>query len=190
MVGRLNLPNVCDGEPLEMSCRADRGLDSPDSGLPPSPSPSAWLPPPDRPGDEGKGSPVPAPPPRLQPLSFGEGIALDPLPATEMRYTSSVRYDSHRHFIQDVTLQPWGRGVERCRQTVTALPHSTWRRYKTELDLEPRHRPLRFTSTTIVYPKKTSAVYTTQLSYDCHRLSRRFLASVELEAAGHRKLPQ
>lgn len=26
-----------------MSCSADRGLDSPDSGLPPSPSPSAWL---------------------------------------------------------------------------------------------------------------------------------------------------
>lgn len=26
-----------------MSCRAERGLDSPDSGLPPSPSPSAWL---------------------------------------------------------------------------------------------------------------------------------------------------
>lgn len=44
MVGRLNLPNVCEGDPLDvMSCRADRGLDSPDSGLPPSPSPSAWL---------------------------------------------------------------------------------------------------------------------------------------------------
>ncbi len=44
MVGRLNLPNVCEGDPLGMmSCRADRGLDSPDSGLPPSPSPSAWL---------------------------------------------------------------------------------------------------------------------------------------------------
>lgn len=41
MVGRLNLPNVCEGEPLDMSCRADRGLDSPDSGLPPSPS--SWL---------------------------------------------------------------------------------------------------------------------------------------------------
>lgn len=43
MVGRLNLPNVCEGDPLDMSCRAERGLDSPDSGLPPSPSPSAWL---------------------------------------------------------------------------------------------------------------------------------------------------
>lgn len=39
-----------------MSCRADRGLDSPDSGLPPSPSPSAWL----LPQDKARGvSPVP-----------------------------------------------------------------------------------------------------------------------------------
>lgn len=44
MVGRLNLPNVIDGDPLDMSCtRTDTGLDSPDSGLPPSPSPNAWL---------------------------------------------------------------------------------------------------------------------------------------------------
>lgn len=44
MVGSLDLPNVIDGDPLDMSCtRTDRGLDSPDSGLPPSPSPSAWL---------------------------------------------------------------------------------------------------------------------------------------------------
>lgn len=44
MVGSLNLPHVCEGDPLDMmSCSADRGLDSPDSGLPPSPSPSAWL---------------------------------------------------------------------------------------------------------------------------------------------------
>lgn len=43
MVGSLNLPNVCEGEPPGMSCssRTERGLDSPDSGLPPSPS--AWL---------------------------------------------------------------------------------------------------------------------------------------------------
>lgn len=184
-----------------MSCRPDRGLDSPDSGLPPSPSPSAWPACPDKPGavspgpgDDVKASPAPVlpggSPPRLRPLSFGEGIALDPLPAKEMRYTSSVHYDSHRHFIQDVSLRPWGQGLERCRQTVTALPHSTWRRYKTQLDLEPRHRPLRFQSTTIVYPKNTSAAYTTELSYDRHRLSRRFISSVELEATGRRTLPQ
>lgn len=44
MVGSLSLPHVCEGDPLDvMSFGADRGLDSPDSGLPPSPSPSAWL---------------------------------------------------------------------------------------------------------------------------------------------------
>lgn len=203
MVGRLNLPHVCDAEPLEMSCRADRGLDSPDSGLPPSPSPSAWMLPPGpdtaggsspAPGDEAKDSPIPALPvnsfPQLHASSFGEGISLDPLPAKEMRYTSSVRYDSDRHFIQDVSLRPWGQELEHCRQTVMAVSHSTWRHYKTQLDLQPRHRPQRFKSTTIIYPKKTSAVFTTELSYDCHRLAKRFLSSVELEATGQRKLPQ
>lgn len=44
MVGSLNLSNACEGEPLNvMSCGAERVLDSPDSGLPPSPSPSTWL---------------------------------------------------------------------------------------------------------------------------------------------------
>ncbi|XP_073349658.1 refilin-B [Pagrus major] len=204
MVGRLNLPNVCEGDPLDvMSCRADRGLDSPDSGLPPSPSPSAWLLPAcaEKAGgvspvseDEGRGSLVPVLPTgsfqQLQPLSFGEGIALDPLPAKEIRYTSSVHYDSDRHFIQGVALQPSGQGLEHCMQTIMAVPHSTWRHYKTQLEFQPRHRPQHFKSTTIIYPKKTSAVFTTELSYDCHRLSRRFLSSVELEAAGRRELPQ
>lgn len=43
MVGRLNLQNVSDDDPLEMNFKAERTLDSPDSGLPPSPSPSPWL---------------------------------------------------------------------------------------------------------------------------------------------------
>ena len=70
MVGGLNLQNVCEEDPLGMSfSRADRGLDSPDSGLPPSPSPSAWLQPADRAAgesgaeDEGRGSLVSCYPP-------------------------------------------------------------------------------------------------------------------------------
>lgn len=186
-----------------MSCRAERGLDSPDSGLPPSPSPSAWLLPvcAEKAGgvspvseDEGRGSLVPALPTgsfqQLHPLSFGEGIALDPLPAKEIRYTSFVNYNSDRHFIQGVALQPTGQGLEHCRQTIMAVPHSTWRHYKTQLEFQPRHRPQGFKSTTIVYPKKTSALFTTELSYDCHRLSKRFLSSVELEVAGRRDPPQ
>ncbi|XP_054650434.1 refilin B [Dunckerocampus dactyliophorus] len=199
MVGRLNLPNVCEEDPLGMSCRADRGLDSPDSGLPPSPSPSAWLLPQDKargvspvPEDDGSASMVSGFPSgsSLQPLSYGEGISLDPLPPKEVRYTSSVHYDSDRHFIQNVALQPWGQGLEHCTQTITAVSHSTWRHYKTQLDFQPRHRLQSFKSTTIIYPKKTSAMYATELSYDCRRRTRRFLSSVELEAAGSRKLPQ
>lgn len=106
------------------------------------------------------------------------------------RYTSSVHYDSDRHFIQAVALQPTGQALQHCRQTVVAVPHSTWRHYKTQLDFQPRHRPQNFKSTTIIYPKKTSAVFTTELSYDSHRLVRRFLSSVELEAVGRRELPQ
>lgn len=98
------------------------------------------------------------------------------------RYTSSVHYDSDRHFIQALALQPTGRGLEHCRQTIMAVPHSTWRHYKTQLEFQPRHRPQHFKSTTIVYPKKTSALYTTELSYNCNRLSKRFLSSVELVA--------
>lgn len=45
MVGRLSLRNVCEEDVLEMNLKAERLLDSPDSGLPPSPSvsPSPWL---------------------------------------------------------------------------------------------------------------------------------------------------
>ncbi|XP_061684318.1 refilin B [Syngnathoides biaculeatus] len=195
MVGRLHFANVCEEDPLGMSCcRADRGLDSPDSGLPPSPSPGVWLLPQDKargvspvPEDEGReeGSRVSAlPSGSLQPLSYGEGIAIEPLPPKEVRYTSSVQYDSDRHFVQIVSLQPWCQDLERCSQTVTAVAHSTWRRYKTQLDFQPRRRPQSFTSTVIVYPKKTSAVYATELSYDRRRRARRFLSSVEMEAAG------
>ncbi|XP_061575266.1 refilin B [Cololabis saira] len=199
MVGGLNLQHVCEEDVLGMSLsRADGGLDSPDSGLPPSPSPGSWL---QRaagdglgPEDESRGSLIPVTTagsfPQLQPSSFGEGIALDPLPSKEVRYTSCVHYDSDRHFIQEVTLQPWGQGLEHCSQTIVAASHSTWRHYKTQLDFQSCHRPQRFTSTTIIYPKKTSALYTTELSYDSHRLARRFLSSVELEAAGSRREPQ
>ncbi|XP_056467017.1 refilin B [Gadus chalcogrammus] len=205
MVGRLNLPNLCDTDPLGMSCRAERVLDSPDSGLPPSPSPSAWLLPlsTDKGGmspvseDEGRDLCIMPPSlrvgsfPRRHPLSYGEGIELDPLPPKEIRYTSSLQYHSERHFIQDVSMQPGVQGLELCSQTVMALPHSTWRRYKTKLDFQQRQHSQRFRSTIIVYPKHAHSVYTTELSYDCHRLARRFLASVELEAVDRTcRLPQ
>lgn len=98
------------------------------------------------------------------------------------RYTSSVRYDSERHFIDDVHL-PLGLAVASCSQTVTCVPNCTWRSYKAEMRFEPRHKPSRFLSTTIVYPKYPKTVYTTTLDYNCRKTLRRFLSSVELEAA-------
>ncbi|XP_077605956.1 refilin-B [Crocuta crocuta] len=119
--------------------------------------------------------------PRLCPLSFGEGVEFDPLPPTEIRYTSSVKYDSERHFIDDVHL-PLGLAVASCSQTVVCIPNCTWRNYKAEVRFEPRHKPTRFLSTTIVYPKYPKTVYTTTLDYNCRKTLRRFLSSVELEA--------
>ncbi|XP_066536246.1 refilin B [Hoplias malabaricus] len=195
MVGRLNLHHVSDGDVLDMSFKAERALDSPDSGLPPSPSaspnPGTWL---LTAGSDRNSAAAEdetrVPPPKsvkgLYPFSYGEGIELDPLPSKEIRYTSSVRYDSDRHFIQDVSLQPRGLGLELCSQTVLALSHSTWRRYKTQLEFQPRQRVQRYQSTTIVYPKHARTLYTTQLSYDGRKLAKRFLSSVELETSGCR----
>ncbi|XP_036378868.1 refilin-B-like [Megalops cyprinoides] len=187
MVGRLNLQDVSDEDPLDMSGKAQRALDSPDSGVPPSPSPTSWLLSPID-GDEGQCCPVSEEDscgtvvfPRFYALSYGEGVELDPLPPTEVRYTSSVRYDSDRHYIDGVWLQPQGLALESCSQTVVALSHSTWRHYKTQLELFPRPRAQRHQSTTIVYPKCTQTFYTTQLHLDFSRLSRRFLSRVELE---------
>uniref|UniRef100_H0WQA7 Refilin B n=2 Tax=Otolemur garnettii TaxID=30611 RepID=H0WQA7_OTOGA len=126
-------------------------------------------------------APVPNCAPRLCPLSFGEGVEFDPLPLKEVRYTSLVKYDSERHFIDDVQL-PLGLAVASCSQTVTCIPNCTWRNYKAEVRFEPRHKPTRFLSTTIVYPKYPKTIYTTTLDYDCRKTLRRFLSSVELEA--------
>ncbi|NXT61723.1 RFLB protein, partial [Chaetops frenatus] len=121
-------------------------------------------------------------PPRLCPLSFGEGVEFDPLPPKEIRYTSSVRYDSEKHFIDDVYL-PVGLSVAWCSQTIVCVPDCSWRSYKAEVRFEPRHRPRRFTSTTIIYPKHAKTVYTTTLDYNCRKATRRFLSSVELETS-------
>ncbi|XP_010007374.1 PREDICTED: protein FAM101B, partial [Chaetura pelagica] len=120
--------------------------------------------------------------PRLCPLSFGEGVEFDPLPPKEIRYTSSVKYDSEKHFIDNVYM-PVGLSVSSCSQTVICVPNCTWRNYKTEVHLQPRNKPQRFTSTTIVYPKHAKTVYTTTLDYNCRKTVRRFLSSVELETS-------
>uniref|UniRef100_A0A8D0GY18 Refilin B n=1 Tax=Sphenodon punctatus TaxID=8508 RepID=A0A8D0GY18_SPHPU len=198
MVGRLSLQEAA-GPAEELKLRkeggGERALDSPDSGLPPSPGPGHWgglanglLPPPEPDtAANSSSSPNPSCLPRLCPLSFGEGVEFDPLPPKEIRYTSSVKYDSEKHFIDNVYM-PVGLGVSSCSQTVICVPDSTWRSYKAELRFEPRNKPLRFTSTTIVYPKHTKTVYTTTLDYNCRKSTRRFLSSVELESSSDHSL--
>ncbi|KAL2765542.1 refilin-B [Daubentonia madagascariensis] len=204
MVGRLSLQDV--PELVDTKKKGDGVLDSPDSGLPPSPSPSHWglaaagggggerAPAPGALEPDSAATPaapnpaslpsasVPSCAPRLCPLSFGEGVEFDPLPPKEVRYTSLVKYDSERHFIDDVQL-PLGLAVASCSQTVTCIPDCTWRNYKAEVRFEPRHKPTRFLSTTIVYPKYPKIIYTTTLDYNCRKTLRRFLSSVELEAS-------
>lgn len=93
-----------------------------------------------------------------------------------------MRYDSEKHFIADVYL-PVGLSVASCSQTIVCVPNCSWRSYKAEVRFEPRHRPRRFTSTTIIYPKHAKTVYTTTLDYNCRKATRRFLSSVELETS-------
>ncbi|XP_053130480.1 refilin-B [Hemicordylus capensis] len=209
MVGRLSLREAPELPPDSKR----RALDSPDSGLPPSPG--SWLlsaagsessggvahglppesepkpgslPPPGT-ASSPPSLPHPSCPSRLSLLSFGEGVEFDPLPPTDIRYTSSVTYDSEKRFIDDVYL-PMGLGVSSCSQTVLCVAGSTWRRYKAEVRFEPRVRPRRFTSTTIVYPKRAKTVYTATLDYNCRKFTRRFLSSVELESAGSDGSPE
>ncbi|KAL1780482.1 filamin-interacting protein FAM101B [Sigmodon hispidus] len=119
--------------------------------------------------------------PRLCPLSFGEGVEFDPLPPKEIKYTSSVKYDSEWHLIDDVQM-PLGLVIASCSQTVTCIPTCTWRNYKAEVHFQPGHKAAGFLSTTIIYPKYPKTIYTTTLDYNCHNKLRTFLSSVELEA--------
>ncbi|KFO74389.1 Protein FAM101B, partial [Cuculus canorus] len=111
----------------------------------------------------------------------GEGMVILS-PVQEQQYTSSVRYDSEKHFIDNVYM-PVGLSISSCSQTVVCVPNCTWRSYKAEIRFEPRNKPQRFTSTTIIYPKHAKTVYTTTLDYNCRKSTRRFLSSVELETS-------
>lgn len=93
-----------------------------------------------------------------------------------------MRYASDRHFIQVVYLQPRGLVMESYKETVVVLTGSTWRRYRTDLELQPRQRPQRYTSTTIIFPKHPRAICATELRHHGRKSVCRFLSSVELEA--------
>ncbi|XP_005145176.2 refilin-A [Melopsittacus undulatus] len=202
MVGHLQLQGM--DESLKEKSREGL-LDSPDSGLPPSPSPpfyslspgegraggSSGADPPApghrREAKDGRVMPYlllnPAMPemrPRMYPVFFGESIEVTPEPLQEIRCNSEVKYDSEKHYRDDIFYGPIPT-VTTYSETIIAAPNCTWRNYKSQLIFEPRQKPLRFQSTTIIFPKRAKNIYRTTLSYSLGCAKRWFASSVQLE---------
>ncbi|KAM5237709.1 refilin-A-like [Ctenodactylus gundi] len=177
-------------------------LDSPDSGLPPSPSAS----PPfyavapgvldarsasEAPAAGEAGVPssllqnpaVPEMRSRLLPVVFGEGIEVDPEPTHEIRCNSEIKYASEKHFRDKVFYAPVPT-VTAYSETIVAAPNCTWRSFRSQLTLEPRPRALLFHSTTIIFPKRARSSFRTTLHYRLGRPRCSFTASVQLQLCG------
>ncbi|XP_032165702.1 refilin-A isoform X1 [Mustela erminea] len=208
MVGHLHLQGM--EESLKEKSREGL-LDSPDSGLPPSPSPS----PPfyslapgildaraggasasSEPPGPGEARAPPALPlnspalemrPRMLPVFFGEGIEVHPESTHEIRCNSEVKYASEKHFRDNVFYAPVPT-VTAYSETIVAAPNCTWRSYRSQLTLEPRPRALRFRSTTIIFPKHARSTFRTTLHCSLGRPSRWFTASVQLQLCEHPRL--
>uniref|UniRef100_A0A452F8C0 Refilin A n=1 Tax=Capra hircus TaxID=9925 RepID=A0A452F8C0_CAPHI len=188
MVGHLHLQGM--EESLKEKSR-EGVLDSPDSGLPPSPSPSppfyslapgildARAP---GPGEARAVSTTPAREmrPRMLPVFFGESIEVNPEPTPEIRCNSEVKYASEKHFRDKVFYAPVPT-VTAYSETIVAAPNCTWRNYRSQLTLEPRPRALRFRSTTIIFPKCASNSFRTTLHLSLGQPRCWFTASVQLQ---------
>lgn len=207
MVGHLHLQAMDDS----LKGKNREGLlDSPDSGLPPSPSPPFYSLSPalletrsascttsaEHHGDykkkeskEGKllpylllnstGLDIKG---RMHPVFFGESIKVNPKPEQEIRCNSEVKYDSDKHYRDQVYCAPVPT-VTSYSETVVAVRDCTWRSYKSELHFEPRQRPLHFQSTTIIFPKHAKNIYRTTLHYNASGTRRWFVSSVQLESS-------
>ncbi|KAM9194099.1 refilin-A-like [Dugong dugon] len=199
MVGQLHLQGM--EESLREQSREGL-LDSPDSGLPPSPSPPFYSPAPGLSSEPPGAGEAKAPPsllrspsaletrPRMLPVFFGESIEVNPEPTHEIRCNSEVKYASEKHFRDNVFYAPVPT-VTAYSETIVAAPNCTWRNYRSQLTLEPRPRALHFESTTIIFPKHARSSFRTTLHCSLGRPSRRFAASVQLaqcEAPGPRLL--
>ncbi|KAM8817612.1 refilin-B isoform 1-T1 [Rhynchonycteris naso] len=151
MVGRLNLQDV--PELVDTKKKGDGVLDSPDSGLPPSPSPSHWgLTAAGGGGGERAQAPgalepdvaatpvvsnsasLPTPQasvcaPRLCPLSFGEGVEFDPLPLTEVRDVGTIKLDAGSkvlRIVPDGTLPQSSTTPSGISLTTSSCPWAWW----------------------------------------------------------------
>ncbi|XP_066500874.1 refilin-A [Hoplias malabaricus] len=205
MVGHLHLQAM--DESLKGKNREGL-LDSPDSGLPPSPSPPFYsLSPEQRASscstptetlththcrkDSREGKLLPYlllntqgdTKARLYPVVYGESIEVNPRPAQELKFSSAVKYGSDRHYREQVYC-PQVPTVTSYSETVVAVRDCTWRSYKTEVHLQPRHRPLQHQSTAIVFPKHMRSTYRTTLTYNPSRgpAQRWFTSTVRLQS--------
>ncbi|XP_076852052.1 refilin-A [Brachyhypopomus gauderio] len=210
MVGHLHLQAMDDS----LKGKNREGLlDSPDSGLPPSPSPPFYSLSPgileSRPGScpppaeqhvcsrkenhrEGKllpylllNSPGADAKSRMHPVGYGESIEVKPRPEKEVRFSSAVTYASDKHYRSQVFCVPVPT-VTSFSETVVAVRDCTWRSYKSEVHLLPRQRPLRYQSTAIVFPKHARSTYRTTLRYHGNSPApgqRHFVSTVRLESS-------
>lgn len=207
MVGHLHLQAM--DESLKGKNREGL-LDSPDSGLPPSPSPpfcslspglleprsGSCSTPVDihhgcdrKEGREGKLLPYlllnstgADPKTRMYPVFFGESIKVKPTPEQEIKCSSEVKYDSDRHYQDQVCCAPVATPT-RFSETVVAVRNCTWRSYRSQVYLEPRQKPVSYRSTTIIYPKHAKSTYRTTLSYNPAGSQRWFVSTVQLESS-------
>ncbi|KAM4577650.1 refilin-A [Odontesthes bonariensis] len=207
MVGHLHLQAMDDS----LKGKNREGLlDSPDSGLPPSPSPpfcslspaliesrsgSCTTPVESQHGyykkesREGKLLPYlllnstgTDPKTRMHPVFFGESIEVNPKPEQEIKCNSEVKYDSDKHYRDRVLCAPVPTPTS-FSETVVTVRNCTWRSYKTQVYLEPRQRPISYQSTTIIYPKHAKNTYRTTLNYSATGSRRWFVSTVQLESS-------
>ncbi|XP_061672130.1 refilin-A [Syngnathoides biaculeatus] len=209
MVGHLHLQAM--DESLKGKNREGL-LDSPDSGLPPSPSPPfcslspALVEPRSGSGatpaeahqqatckkDAGRGGKLLSylllnttgtdPRTRMYPVIYGESIEVDPKPEQEVKCTSAVRYDSDKRYRDRVYCVPVPTATA-YSETVVVVPNCTWRSYKSQVYLEPRQKPISYQNTTIVYPKHAKNIYRTTLTYKAVAPRRWFVSRVQLESS-------
>ncbi|XP_036955297.1 refilin-A [Acanthopagrus latus] len=207
MVGHLHLQAMDDS----LKGKNREGLlDSPDSGLPPSPSPpfcslspgliesrsgSCTTPVESHHGyyrkesREGKLLPYlllnstgTDPKTRMHPVFFGESIEVNPKPEQEIKCNSEVKYDSDKHYQDQVYCTPVPTATS-FSETVVAVQNCTWRSYKSQVYLEPRQKPISYRSTTIIYPKRAKNTYRTTLNYNATGSRRWFVSTVQLESS-------
>uniref|UniRef100_G3PFG8 Refilin A n=1 Tax=Gasterosteus aculeatus TaxID=69293 RepID=G3PFG8_GASAC len=199
MVGHLHLQAMDDS----LKGKNREGLlDSPDSGLPPSPSPINWglSVPVMAAGGDSRRSRVSAKTDlvltlpylllnstntdaktRMYPVFFGESIEVNPKPEQEIKCSSEVRYDSDKHYQDRVYCAPVPTATS-FSETVVAVRNCTWRSYKSQVYLEPRQKPISYQSTTIIYPKHAKNTYRTTLNYNATGSRRWFVSTVQLES--------